>query len=106
MDYKIDQPVFFEKNRVRRVYTGGKLMGEFLGIPEEDGFFPEEWIASTVSALNKDSTDPKEGLSIVEGSKITLKELLSESPEEMLGNRREWGVLVKFLDSAVRLPVQ
>lgn len=102
----VNQPIFFNSNRVRRVYLGGKLMGDFLNIPCEDDFFPEEWIASTVCALNKDSTDPREGLSIVEGTDISLKELLEQFPREMLGERKELGVLVKFLDSAIRLPVQ
>lgn len=102
----LQQPVFFNGNRVRRVYLGGKLMGDFMGIPCEDDFFPEEWIASTVCALNKDSMDPQEGLSIVEGTDISLRELLEKYPKETLGERKELGVLVKFLDSAIRLPVQ
>ena len=31
------QPVFFRRNRVFRVYLGGKLFHEFLGDPDEDG---------------------------------------------------------------------
>lgn len=108
MEKKINlqHPVFFNGNRVRRVYLGGKLMGDFMGIPCEDDFLPEEWIASTVCALNKDSIDPREGLSIIEGTDISLKELLETYPKETLGERNELGVLVKFLDSAIRLPVQ
>lgn len=101
-----NQPIFFKGNRVRRVYLGGKLLGDFLGKTQEDGFFPEEWIASTVSALNKDSSDPREGLSIVEGTDIPLRDLLEANQKELLGERKELGVLVKFLDSAIRLPVQ
>lgn len=81
-------------------------MGDFLGKTCEDDFFPEEWIASTVCALNRDSMDPREGLSIIEGTDITLKELIEQYPEELMGNRSELGVLVKFLDSAIRLPIQ
>lgn len=102
----LQQPVFFRENRVRRVYLGGRLLGQFVGAPCEDDFFPEEWIASTVEALNKDSVNPREGLSIVEGTDISLKELLEKYPKETLGERKELGVLVKFLDSAIRLPVQ
>ena len=56
------KPVFFERNRVGRVYTGGKLFHEFFGDAPEDGFLPEEWIASSVVALNKEletSTEKK-----------------------------------------------
>ena len=47
-------PIFFEKNRVYRVYLGGKGIAGFCGLPEEeDGFFPEEWIASCVKAITR-----------------------------------------------------
>ena len=57
-------PIFFERNRVFRVYKGGKLFHDFFGDEETDGNFPEEWIASNVKALNKDNMDPHEGVSI------------------------------------------
>ena len=46
------RPVFFDRNRVYRVYLGGKLFHDFLGDAPEDGFYPEEWVASTVHAMN------------------------------------------------------
>ena len=46
------RPVFFDRNRVYRVYPGGKLFHDFLGDAPEDGFYPEEWVASTVHAMN------------------------------------------------------
>lgn len=100
------KPIFFERNRVKRVYRGGLLFGDFLGDAKEDSNYPEEWIASTVAALNKDSTNPLEGLSIPENSGITLKELIESHPQEILGSRENLGVLVKYLDSAIRLPIQ
>ena len=100
------RPIFFEKNRVRRVYTGGKLFDEFLSDGSEDGFFPEEWIASAVRAMNKGSVDPKEGISKPEGMDVYFDELLSENREMMLGPRGEMRILVKYLDSAIRLPAQ
>ena len=103
---RLKYPIFFKENRVWRVYSGGKLLGDFVGKPAEDDFYPEEWIASAVSALNKDSTDPREGLSVIEGTDLTLKELIDTYPDQMLGKARDLGVLVKFLDSAIRLPVQ
>ena len=38
------QPIFFERNRVGRVYTGGKLFAGFFGDEPVDNFLPEEWI--------------------------------------------------------------
>ncbi len=100
------QPVFFEKNRVFRVYTGGKLFSEFFGDNSEDNFYPEEWICSSTKALNEGSTDEFEGLSTVKDTTIHFDELISEQKELMLGNRNGLDVLVKALDSAIRLPVQ
>lgn len=98
-------PVFFERNRVARVYRGGRLFGEFFGDPPEDGFLPEEWIASTVRALNREVSDPDEGISVIEGSRTRFTTYLGGNPAA-LGGRAELGILVKVLDSAIRLPVQ
>lgn len=99
-------PVFFERNRVFRVYLGGELYRSFLGDTDGDGFYPEEWIASSVRAINPGHTDPLEGISLVEGTKQPFSDLLSAHKAEMLGQREDLGVLVKFLDSAIRLPMQ
>ena len=102
----IKEPIFFERNRVGRVYTGGKLFAGFFGDPAEDGYLPEEWIASAVRAINKDSKDPNEGLSKVRGQALYFNELLEKYPEEMLGAGKDLRILVKALDSAIRLPAQ
>lgn len=101
----LDSPIFFNRNRVFRVYTGGKLFHDFFGDPPVDGNFPEEWIASRVRALNTNSRDDRDGLSIVEGTDTSFASLLSDFPREMTGNTG-FDVLVKVLDSAVRLPAQ
>lgn len=101
-----EMPVFFERNRVWRVYKGGKLFGDLLGDLEEDNNYPEEWIASTVEAFNDKSTVEEEGLSVIVGTDITLKSLLEAYPKETLGNRSDLGILIKYLDSAIRLPLQ
>lgn len=101
-----ERPVFFKRNRVFRVYLGGKLFSDFLGDAPEDGFYPEEWIASSVRALNAECKDPLEGISIVEGTDLPFSQLLEEHQTECLGERNNLGVLVKFLDSAIRLPMQ
>ena len=102
----LNQPIFFERNRVWRVYTGGKLFADFFGDPAEDGFYPEEWVCSSVHALNGEDRDPNEGVSMVRGTDIPFDRLLEEHKKELLGDRTELGVLVKMLDSAIRLPVQ
>lgn len=100
------RPVFFERNRVARVYDGGKLFADFFGDEPVDGKQPEEWIASTVRAINPGSTDPQEGLSLVEGTDIPFRDLLAREPVATLGTKTSFDVLVKALDSAIRLPVQ
>ena len=100
------KPIFFERNRVGRVYTGGKLFHGFFGDKPEDGFLPEEWIASSVVALNKEMASEKEGVSKDAESGMYFDELLEKYPIEMLGTSGKMRILVKILDSAVRLPAQ
>ncbi len=100
------QPVFFEKNRVFRVYLGGKLFSDFFNDESEDSFYPEEWICSSTKALNEGSADEFEGLSTIKGTNIHFNELIENEKELMLGKRKGLDVLVKALDSAIRLPVQ
>ena len=99
-------PVFFKKNRVFRVYLGGKLLDEFVGDCGDDGSFPEEWICSAVRAINPGHTDPLEGISLRLEDGAPFDKLLRENKKEYLGEREDLGVLVKFLDSAIRLPMQ
>ena len=102
----IKEPIFFERNRVGRVYTGGKLFADLFGDPAVDNYLPEEWIASSVRALNKGSTDPKEGISKIKDSDLYFDDLLKQYPEELLGKVNTFRILVKGLDSAIRLPAQ
>ena len=101
-----EKPIFFEPNRVFRVYTGGKLIGQFTGVPSEDGFYPEEWVASATRALNKNSAGEHEGISKIQGEELYLDEALQRYGRHILGDRDSFGVLVKYLDSAIRLPMQ
>ncbi len=102
----LNRPIFFERNRVFRVYKGGLLFNNLFNDKPEDGNYPEEWIASTVKALNKISSGPKEGISKIEDSYIYLDDLIAEHEQQILGSQKDIGILVKALDSAVRLPVQ
>jgi len=99
-------PIFFEKNKVTRVYTGGKLFDSFLGDGSDDGFYPEEWIASAVKALNKESKGEKEGVSKPVDGELYFDELLEQNKDQMLGPSGKMRILVKYLDSAIRLPAQ
>ena len=106
----LDNPVFFDSNRVWRCYTGGKLLGGFLGNDTTvDGNFPEEWLASVTRADNDDhQQSPDEGLSRIRGTNVLFSEILKHFPSDALGGAATDGieVLCKFLDSAIRLPVQ
>ena len=90
-----------EENRVWRLYRGGKLLDELHGREGADGYFPEDWLASVVEAINppRDDAPALEGLSraiLPEGGTAYLRDLI-DTP---------FGVLTKFLDSAERLPIQ
>ncbi len=101
-----NEPIFFEKNRVFRVYTGGKLFSDFFGDDSTDGFYPEEWVASSVKALNEGSSDEYEGVSKIKGTDMYLNDAIEQYKSEILGERDDLGILTKILDSAIRLPVQ
>ena len=101
-----DYPVFFEKNRVFRVYKGGKLFADFFSDDSTDGNYPEEWVVSTVHALNDGSMDEYEGISKIQGTDLYLNDAVEKYKKEMIGDADEIGVLTKILDSAIRLPVQ
>jgi mannose-6-phosphate isomerase len=106
-DNFFQNPIFFEKNRVSRVYKGGKLLGGFFSDGSTDGEYPEEWIASTVEA-RKGKAKPNEGLSIVKGESpnVTFRDLAAQYKYELFGEQGNLNILVKILDSAVRLPAQ
>lgn len=104
----INKPIFFERNRVYRVYTGGMPYKALFNDGYDDGtdnFFPEEWVASNVKAINEKYFGERDGVSVIKGTKIFFDDLLNEYPAELLGGRK-YDCLVKFLDSAVRLPFQ
>lgn len=101
-----DSPIFFEKNRVFRVYKGGALFDKFFADGSVDGDFPEEWLASAVTALNIPPRAQKEGVSITKPDGIYFDDAIKRFPYEMLGETKKLEVLTKILDSAIRLPVQ
>ena len=104
--------LFFEPNRVWRCYTGGALLDSFRGHASgEDTYFPEDWLASCVLAVNGEhSQGPDEGLSRLRGTGETpgplLRDVIAAAPGDFLGDASEMSLLCKYLDSAVRLPIQ
>ena len=97
-------PIFFNRNRVFRIYLGGKGYYKFLGDPNKNNFFPEEWLCSKVKAINPKYFGPRDGVSVVEGTNIYLDDLL-KNDKRIEGNKK-YDCLVKYLDSAIRLPMQ
>ena len=110
IDKIISQPIFFNRNRVFRVYTGGMPYKEFFndvnGYDDgTDGYFPEEWVASSVKAINEKSFGIRDGVSVIKETSIFFDDLLENYKNELLGDKK-YDCLVKILDSAIRLPFQ
>jgi len=60
---KFDCPIRLESERAWRTYHGGKILDEMHGVsPARDTHFPEDWIISTVRAINAGREDVVEGL--------------------------------------------
>ena len=107
--------VRFPPNRVWRTYTGGKILDEMeqKEVPE-DTHFPEDWIGSTTQAVNPDREHIFEGVSHANVGDETIRfdELLALDPSYFLGAEHTEAfksnpmLLVKFLDSSVRLHFQ
>lgn len=107
--------VRFPPNRVWRTYTGGKILDEVeqKSLPE-DTHFPEDWIGSTTRAINPEREHIIEGIShaVVGDSTIRFDQLIALNPGYFLGEHHTKAfesnpmLLVKFLDSSVRLHFQ
>ena len=114
MDYK-NKLIRFTSNRVWRSYTGGKILDEMEQKSNpEDSHFPEDWIGSTTQAINPGREDVVEGISqaSVGDETIRFDELIALDPSYFLGQQHTEAfdtnpmLLVKFLDSSVRLHFQ
>ena len=114
----VSDPIFFQPNRVWRCYLGGALLDKFTGRGAgADDYFPEDWLASVTRAINGEhSQGPDEGLARTltpDGQDGPfLARMLESDPEGLLGAAhvakygRSSALLCKYLDSAVRLPIQ
>lgn len=100
--------LFFQPNRVWRCYSGGKLLDKFMGNSNpKDDLFPENWLGSITLADNGEhSQSATEGLSQILSGEY-FRDVLQADSQELLGcDDGKLGVLCKFLDSAIRLPLQ
>ncbi|MBE6610958.1 MAG: mannose-6-phosphate isomerase [Ruminococcaceae bacterium] len=109
----LQRPIRLARAGAWRTYTGGSLIEALHGnVGAPDSSFPEEWMMSVVAARNAGREHIVEGLSMVEGTDISLKSLIEAHPEECLGAAHVKahcatpGVLVKLLDAAERLTIQ
>jgi mannose-6-phosphate isomerase len=112
----LSQPIPLSSNRVYRFYKGGALIDRFRGDPQpRDTDYPEDWVGSITPANNPGlGHPPREGLSKIalpSGDQVALLTLLESFPEETLGAAHvakygvSTGLLVKLLDSSIRLPI-
>ena len=106
-------PVRIRSERAWRTYHGGRLLDEMHGIsPARDSHFPEDWISSTVRAINAGREDVVEGLNRLADADMTLKDYVAADMVAALGRDHvarmgeSLGVLVKLIDAAERLGVQ
>lgn len=100
--------------KVFRVYRGGYLLEKFRGIRNpQDSDYPEDWILSTVRALQPYGISD-ESISNIKtvGGINNLERLVKHFPDDILGKDyvKKYGyslnLLVKLLDSSIRLPLQ
>jgi mannose-6-phosphate isomerase len=98
-----------KENRIRRNYTGGRILDSLRGVQlPEDSNKPEEWICSTVPAINAGQEFiAGEGISKTEDN-FDFRQLLEKYSDYYLGksDSNSLGFLVKWIDSQIRLHVQ
>ncbi len=113
MPVNYNSPVKLKSERAWRTYVGGKLIDELHGIEgAADSHFPEDWICSTVRAINAGREDVVEGLNCLAQGEMLFKDYIAQDPAQALGCAHckivgeTLGVLVKLIDAAERLGVQ
>lgn len=104
-------------NRVHRNYCGGYFLDKLERKASfQDGDRPEDWLSSTVAAINQGMEPlPNEGLSRVQvifSETRPLEGLFSKASDCHLGSARvrrhglQLGFCAKLLDSSMQLPHQ
>ena len=69
----VKEPIFFERNRVYRIYKGGMPYKNLFNDGYDDGtdnMFPEEWVASKVKAINPKYFGERDGVSKIKGTDV------------------------------------
>ena len=114
MDYR-NRLIKLPQNRVWRSYPGGRILDTLIGKDDpRDSHYPEDWVGSVTPAQNPNSQSEHEGISEVQvnGREVLFTDLIEQDPDYFLGSGHvaRFGakpmVLVKLLDSAVRLHLQ
>jgi len=108
-----NEPLILSLNRVKRAYTGGKLLDEWQGLDNpKDGNFSEEFLVSTVEVTNK-KKDDGEGLSktkLSDGSEAYLRDLIASDYRGYLGEDyeelKDIGMSARIGDTTVRMVLQ
>jgi len=100
--------------RVFRIYRGGYLLEKFRGIKNpQDSDYPEDWILSTVRAIqpygiSDESISKIKTIKGIDDLEVLIKhfpkDILAKDNVEKFGN--SLNLLVKLLDSSIRLPLQ
>ncbi|MDP2138352.1 MAG: class I mannose-6-phosphate isomerase [Candidatus Didemnitutus sp.] len=107
--------VLLPPNRVWRTYPGGATLDRFAGKADpHDSHFAEDWIGSVTRATIAGREQHDEGVSqvLVNGTEHDFRELVASDADYFLGAQHvaKHGstpmLLVKYLDSAVRLHFQ
>lgn len=107
-------PLRILPNPVSRFYRGGAQLGVFRHDPvATDGTEPEDWVGSVTRAYDPRDERPDEGLGFVtaDGRPVRLVDVLEADPEGVAGAELvaragvTTALLVKLLDTAMRLPV-
>jgi mannose-6-phosphate isomerase len=114
MDHR-DKLVLLPPNRVWRTYPGGATLDRLAGAAApQDSHLAEDWIGSVTRSTIPGREAHYEGVSqvVVGGQTRDFRELIASDPEYFLGaaHLARHGaapmLLVKFLDSAIRLHFQ
>jgi mannose-6-phosphate isomerase len=110
-----DKLVLLPLNRVWRTYPGGATLERLTGIAEpQDSHLAEDWIGSVTRSRIPGREEFYEGVSqvVVGGETRDFRELINSDASYFLGQAHvarhgaEPMLLVKFLDSAIRLHFQ
>ncbi|MGH9106698.1 MAG: class I mannose-6-phosphate isomerase [Acidimicrobiales bacterium] len=100
------RPVELGPNQPRQFYRGGAAITKLRGVPSEDGFRPEDWVASTTARFGMSP----QGLTRLPDGRY-LRDVLEGDPEGWFGPSHvsyfgaSPALLVKLLDAGQRLPV-